>query len=129
MEVLSSRVMVRTDDLTVSVAWWRDTLGLSVAREYGADGVVTGVAMFCGGSLLEFSAKGSDPASLTLWLQVPDVEGEADRLIDLRVDHDGRPAAMPWGLIEWWIKSPEGVRLVLVEIPADHPLRSRLHLD
>ena len=127
--MLSSRVLVATDDLIGSVTWWRDTLGLSIAREYGADGVVTGVAMFCGGVLVELTGQGSDPEALVLWLQVPDVEGEADRLIDLRVDHDGRPAAMPWGLIEWWIKSPEGVRLVLVEIPADHPLRSRLHLD
>ena len=47
--MLSSRVLVATDDLQASVAWWCDTLGLSVAREYGADGVVTGVALFCGG--------------------------------------------------------------------------------
>ena len=60
MDVLSSRLLVRTDDLAASTAWWRDTLGLSVAREYGAEGVATGVAFFCGGVLVEFSGHGSD---------------------------------------------------------------------
>ncbi|NLH66945.1 MAG: VOC family protein [Candidatus Microthrix parvicella] len=129
VDVLSSRLLVRTDDLAASTAWWRDTLGLSVAREYGAEGVATGVAFFCGGVLVEFSGHGSDPAGLALWLQVPDVMVESDRLIQADVAHDGRPERMPWGLIEWWIRSPEGVRLVLVEIPKDHPLRSRRVLE
>ncbi|HEU0127753.1 MAG TPA: VOC family protein, partial [Pseudonocardiaceae bacterium] len=30
----------------------------------------------------------------------------------------------PWGLHEMWITDPDGLRLVLVEIPPDHPLRS-----
>jgi hypothetical protein len=29
----------------------------------------------------------------------------------------------PWGLVEAWLADPDGVRLVLVEVPADHPLR------
>ena len=33
------------------------------------------------------------------------------------------PAAEPWGLTEMWIEDPDGVRIVLVEVPADHPLR------
>jgi hypothetical protein len=33
------------------------------------------------------------------------------------------PAAEPWGLIEMWIEDPDGIRIVLVEVPADHPLR------
>ena len=32
------------------------------------------------------------------------------------------PAAEPWGLTEMWIEDPDGVRIVLVEVPADHPL-------
>ena len=31
----------------------------------------------------------------------------------------------PWGLIEMWIADPDGTRIVLVEVPADHPLRYR----
>jgi len=33
------------------------------------------------------------------------------------------PRLEPWGLREMWIEDPDGVRLVLVEIPDDHPLR------
>ncbi len=33
------------------------------------------------------------------------------------------PATEPWGLIEMWIEDPDGTRIVLVEVPAGHPLR------
>jgi hypothetical protein len=32
----------------------------------------------------------------------------------------------PWGLIEMWIEDPDGVRIVLVEVPAVHPIRRDL---
>ena len=38
------------------------------------------------------------------------------------------PATMPWGLREMWIDDPDGVHIVLVEVPADHPIRSRLEV-
>jgi hypothetical protein len=34
----------------------------------------------------------------------------------------GSRLAEPWGLTEMWIEDPAGVRIVLVEVPADHPL-------
>jgi hypothetical protein len=34
-----------------------------------------------------------------------------------------RPASGSCGLIEMWIEDPDGVRIVVVEVPADHPLR------
>ena len=33
------------------------------------------------------------------------------------------PRPEPWGLVEMWIEDPDGVQIVLVEVPADHPLR------
>jgi hypothetical protein len=36
------------------------------------------------------------------------------------------PIAEPWGLIEMWIEDPDGIRIVLVEVPADHPFRRDL---
>jgi hypothetical protein len=33
------------------------------------------------------------------------------------------PATEPWGLTEMWIEDPDGIRIVLVEFPTDHPLR------
>jgi predicted enzyme related to lactoylglutathione lyase len=35
------------------------------------------------------------------------------------------PERMPWGLDEMWIADPDGVRICLVEVPEDHPLRHR----
>ena len=29
----------------------------------------------------------------------------------------------PWGLHEMWVTDPDGVAIVLVEVPADHPIR------
>jgi hypothetical protein len=29
----------------------------------------------------------------------------------------------PWGLTEMWITDPDGIRIVLAEGPAGHPLR------
>lgn len=28
-----------------------------------------------------------------------------------------------WGLVEAWIADPDGVRIVLVQVPDNHPLR------
>ena len=33
------------------------------------------------------------------------------------------PVTEPWGLVEMWIEDPDGIRIVLVEVPAAHPLR------
>ena len=33
------------------------------------------------------------------------------------------PVTGPWGLAEMWIEDPDGIRIVLVEVPAGHPLR------
>ena len=35
------------------------------------------------------------------------------------------PKREPWGLLEMWIADPDGVRICLVEVPEEHPLRRR----
>jgi Glyoxalase/Bleomycin resistance protein/Dioxygenase superfamily len=35
------------------------------------------------------------------------------------------PRREPWELLEMWIADPDGVRICIVEVPADHPLRRR----
>ena len=35
------------------------------------------------------------------------------------------PKREPWGLLEMWIADPDGVRICIVEVPAEHPLRRR----
>ena len=53
MEVLSSRTIIATEDFDRSRAFYEETLGLSVYREYGSAGAVTGVVFFLGGGFLE----------------------------------------------------------------------------
>ena len=133
MEVLSSRVLLSPLDFDRSLRWYTDVLGLRIYREYGAEGQLTGVVLFLGGGFLELTSgglrrrDGADPPPMTLWLQVPDVDAEHDRLVGSgEVKVLTPPKTMPWGLKEMWIEDPDGVRLVIVEVPEVHPLRRRL---
>jgi predicted enzyme related to lactoylglutathione lyase len=133
VEVLSSRVLLSPIDFDAAVEWYRDVLGLRIAREYGIHGRVTGTVFFLGGGFLELNrthpARHRDPMPMTLWLQVPDVDAEHERLRSTgSVLITQAPETMPWGLREMWIEDPEGTRLVLVEVPPGHPLRTRLDL-
>ncbi len=61
--------------------------------------------------------------NLALWLQVRDLTVEQRRLKAAGVEILRAPQREPWGLLEMWITDPDGVRIVLVEVPAQHPLR------
>ena len=129
MDVLSSRVLLAPTDLEAAAAWYRDVLGLSIYREYGAAGRVSGTVFFLGGGFLELTGpRAGAPAGigLALWLQVPDVDAEIARLAGLGVRVDEAPETKPWGLREAWIADPDGTRLCLVEVPPDHPIRRRV---
>ena len=124
MEVLSSRILIRPADPDRSRRFYRDVLGLAVYREFGpaAD---PGVVFFLGQGQLEVSGRGAGtgPGPVMIWLQVRDVHAEHERLSAAGVRVVRGPATEPWGLTEMWIEDPDGVRIVLVEVPADHPLR------
>jgi predicted enzyme related to lactoylglutathione lyase len=123
MEILSSRTLLRPSDPARSHAFYRDALGLAVYREFGPP-EHPGVVYFLGNGLLEVSGQGSQPpGGLQLWLQVRDVDAEHDRLVGAGVPIVAPPRLEPWGLVEMWIEDPDGVRIAVVEIPEDHPLR------
>ena len=123
MEILSSRVLLRPSDPARSRAFYRDTLGLAVYREFGPR-EDPGVVFFLGTGLLELSGRSAErPHGLALWLQVRDVAAEHVRLAAAGVAILQEPRREPWGLREMWIEDPDGVRIVVVEVPADHPLR------
>ena len=127
VEVLSSRVILHVADLQLSRTFYEQTIGLRIYREYGIGGRVTGVVYFLGGGFLEITegdVVGS--SSAILWLQVPDVGSEAIRLVEAGVIVRKPPERMPWGLVEFWIEDPDGTELRIIEVPEDHPLRSRL---
>lgn len=123
MDVLSSRVLLRPVDPARSQAFYRDVLGLAVYREFGPV-ENPGVVFFLGNGLLEVSGPGNDaPRGLALWVQVRDVAAEVGRLRAAGTTVLRDPLSEPWGLVEAWVADPEGVRIVLVEVPPDHPLR------
>jgi predicted enzyme related to lactoylglutathione lyase len=124
MEVLSSRVLLRPDDLGRSRHFYRDVLGLAIYREFGSP-ADPGVVFFLGPGFLEVSGHSAGAAghSVMLWLQVRDINAEHQRLAAAGARILREPVTEPWGLTEMWIEDPDGVRIVLVEVPADHPLR------
>jgi predicted enzyme related to lactoylglutathione lyase len=83
------------------------------------------VVFFLGQGLLEVSGGGIGPAggAVMIWLQGRDVRAEHSRLAAAGVRILREPFTEPWDLVEMWIEDPDGVRIVVVEDPADHPLR------
>lgn len=126
MEVLSSRVLLRPVDVERSLRFYGETLGLAVYREFGG-GAERGVVFFLGGGFLEVSGRSSEPAgpNVALWVQVRDVDLAHAELAAAGVPVLQPPTTMPWGLRELWVSDPDGVRIAVIEVPEDHPLRRR----
>lgn len=124
MEVLSSRILLRPADLGRSRRFYRDVLGLAIYREFGAP-ADPAVVFFLGSGFLELSGHSTGGAgrAVMIWLQVRDINAEYERLAAAGVRIVREPVTEPWGLTEMWIEDPDGVQIVLVEVPADHPLR------
>jgi predicted enzyme related to lactoylglutathione lyase len=125
MDVLSSRVLLRPGDPVRSRRFYAGTLGLAVYREFGPP-EHPGVVFFLGQGFLEVSGRSEAPAgaeALSIWLQVRDVRHEEERLRQAGVTVLRETRLEPWGLLEMWIADPDGHRIVLVEVPPEHPLR------
>lgn len=123
MEVLSGRVLLRPVDPERSHRFYGTTLSLAVYREFEG-----GVVYFMGGGYLEVSGRSSMPAgpNLQLWFQVRDLDSvHAELAAAPDVTVLAPPEVMPWGLKEMWIADPDGVRIAVIEVPEDHPLRRR----
>lgn len=126
VHVLSSRTLLRPTDPDRSRAFYGGQLGLAVHREFGT-GPERGTVYFLGGGFLELSGRAEAPPSpgLRLWLQVADAAEAYEELTGRGVEIRRPPVREPWGLIEMWLQDPDGVPIVVVEVPADHPLRFR----
>ena len=122
--MLTSRTLLHPSDPTASHRFYRDVLGLAIYREFGPP-EYPGLVFFLGQGLLEVSGRssGEPGTALEIWLQVRDIEAEHERLLAAGAPVTRPPRLEPWGLVEMWIKDPDGVRIVLVQIPDDHPLR------
>ncbi|MFB6818749.1 VOC family protein [Streptomyces sp. NPDC056347] len=126
VHVLSSRVLLHPVDPERSRRFYGQWLALPVYREFGT-GPERGTVYFLGGGFLEVSGRAAAPPvpGLELWLQVADVRAAHVELAGRGVEVLREPAREPWGLVEMWTRDPDGHRIVVVEVPADHPLRYR----
>jgi predicted enzyme related to lactoylglutathione lyase len=126
VHVLSGRTLLRPTDPERSRVFYGEQLGLAVYREFGT-GPERGTVYFLGGGFLELSGRSDTPPSpaVRLWMQVEDVSAAHEELVAKGVEIARPPVKEPWGLIEMWLTDPDGLRIVLVEVPEDHPIRFR----
>ena len=125
MEILASRMLIRPADYERSLAFYRDGIGLAVWREYGA-----GTVFFAGQSLIELAGHGradDDDGGGTfpgaIWLQVRDIYHTQRELSERGVPIAREARQEPWGLHEMHVVDPDGVMLIFVQVPPEHPLR------
>ena len=116
--------MLHPRDFDRSVGFYRDVLGLHPMREFG-QGDSRGVVFFLGGGYLELTGRNVEPPapSTELWLQVRDVREAERELRTAAVPIIESAVEKPWGLIELRVPDPDGLVLILVEVPPEHPLR------
>ena len=127
MEILGARVLLRPSDFAASVTFYEEQMGLVRYREWGDD-PHQGIVYFLGGGYLELTQTqdpGPRPAGVRLWLQVADAAAACDELAAKGVAIAEPPERKPWGLIEASVHDPDGLELVIVQTPLDHPLRRR----
>jgi catechol 2,3-dioxygenase-like lactoylglutathione lyase family enzyme len=127
VEVLASRILLQARDLDVTLAFYEGALGLHRFREFGSS-PHRGVVFFLGGGYLEVTETDpavvpEPPAGVRVWVQVRDVGAAVSELHDAGVTTVEPPERKPWGLTEATVHDPDGLPLVLVEIPPDHPMR------
>jgi catechol 2,3-dioxygenase-like lactoylglutathione lyase family enzyme len=124
VDVLASRILLHPAEVERSLRFYGETLGLAVFRECGS-GAHRGVVFFLGAGLLEISGSSGEPPSgaVRLLLQVRDVRREWLRLAGAGVVIEEEPTAKPWGLIEMVVRDPDGLVIVIVEVPPHHPQR------
>ncbi|WP_144206014.1 VOC family protein [Mycobacterium tilburgii] len=123
MEILASRMLLRPSDYQRSLTFYRDQIGLAIWRDYGA-----GTVFFAGQSLLELAGYSeSDPSPAVfhgaLWLQVRDLEATQAGLTGRGVPIAREARRERWGLKEMHVTDPDGLTLIFVEVPPEHPLR------
>lgn len=123
MEILASRMLLRPTDYQRSLIFYRDSIGLAIAREYPG-----GTVFFAGQSLIELAGHGRPDGAApgfagALWLQVRDVYAAQEQLRQRGVTITREARQEPWTLHEMQVEDPDGITLIFVQVPENHPLR------
>ena len=148
MEILAARVLLRPVDPARTLSFYRDVLELAVYREFPG-----GTVFFLGGGYLEVCGQATAanatgaPASqrasaaeertvpggpppdaeqdeqVRLWIQVRDLATAYRTLLDRGATVLRPPRREPWGLNEMWVADPDGLRIGIIDVPPQHPLR------
>ena len=58
-----------------------------------------------------------------LWIQVRDLATAYRTLLGRGATVLRPPRREPWGLNEMWVADPDGLRIGIIEVPPQHPLR------
>lgn len=122
--ILQSRIVIKPTSFAHSVDFYDNALGLVRAREWGHP-PLCGIVYFAGGGFIELvgGSAGEVVTGCALWLQVPNLDVTRRRLDFAEVALIEQPELKPWGFVQMAISDPDGLRIVFVEIPPDHPLR------
>jgi uncharacterized glyoxalase superfamily protein PhnB len=75
--------------------------------------------------VLEVSGANAEPpsAATALVLQVRDLTATRAMLAEDGVVVEAEPELKPWGLLEFTARDPDGLALIFVEVPPEHPRR------
>jgi predicted enzyme related to lactoylglutathione lyase len=125
MEILTSRVLLHPTDLDRSLRFYEQTIGLAIYREWGSGSSRSVVFFLGGGGLLEVSGGSPRPPTEAtgLVLQVRDLGATRSSLVERGVSPEAEPELKPWGLLEMTVRDPDGLALIFVEVPPEHPRR------
>jgi len=151
MEILAARVLVRPVDPARTLSFYRDVLELAVYREFPGGTVffLGGGYLEVSGQTTAAAAKGAAASQrataaveqtgpsgqpndaepdeqdekVRLWIQVRDLATAYRTLLDRGATVVRPPRREPWGLDEMWIVDPDGLRIGIIEVPPQHPLR------
>lgn len=100
---------VYTDNLTRSVAFYRDILGLPVWRDAGAAVILETSPGALIGVCIAFENRVVSPAGSMITLLTDDVDGWYDRLVATGADLQGPPQELQqFGIYSFFCRDPDG---------------------
>jgi catechol 2,3-dioxygenase-like lactoylglutathione lyase family enzyme len=123
LRLRSFSASLTVNDLTRSIAWYRDVLRFTPGERWEDGGVLRGIQMKAGLCDLMLSqddfAKGRDRAKgdgVRLWISTAqDIPAIAARIKASGVKLDFEPRAMPWGDFAFAITDPDGYKITVVQ--------------